>query len=173
MDVTDVPYVLQPNAVNIGIGAERRLTLQHFNNNDTALAIIGPHNCDARISNSNDREWPSDLLFDVSYGCAALKQWGDPTFVTAMRGIINRGRGRGTGGGEDPHGTAARSERAARRAKAKDTAMTVDTQDDYADVVLALWTRNAKTHQRQAQAKKADRTRHEVQKWLDSPQNRV
>jgi len=53
MDVTDVGYVLQPNAVDIGTTArQRRLTLQHFNNEGVVLPLIAPHNCDARIPNT-------------------------------------------------------------------------------------------------------------------------
>jgi len=195
MDVTDVPHVIQPTAVDIGVAARQRITLQHFDTDDDPnIAITAPHNSDARISNST--EWPSDLVFDLAYGCAVLKQWGDPTFITTMRDRINRGRGRGggrggrggsrgggsrgggrgrggggaKGRGGDPHRTAlTRAERAAKREQAR----TVPPQDDYADVVFALWTHNATKRQRQAEAKEADRTRDEVQKWLDSPQNQV
>ena len=174
MDVTDVPYVIQPNAVDIGVAATQRLTLQHFDNDDDpVLAICAPHNSDARISNST--EWPSDWVFDVSYGCAVLKQWGDPTFITAIRDRINRDRGGGRGGrgrGRGPNRTA-RAERAAKRRREKEQARTVAPQDDYAGVVLGLWTHNAPRRQRQSEAKEADRTRDEVQKWLDSPQNQV
>ena len=176
MDVTDVPYVIQPTAVDIGVAARKRITLQHFENDDPIVTMNAPHNSDARISNT---DWPSDLVFDISYGCAVLKQWGDPTFITTIRDRINRGRGRGgrgrgggggKGRGGDPHGIApTRAERAAKREKAR----TVPPQDDYADVVLALWTHNATKRQRQAEAKEADRTRDEVQKRLDSPQNQV
>jgi len=135
-------------------------------------------------------DWPSDLVFDVSYGCAALKQWGDPTFTALIRDRItniNRGRGggagrsggasggggRGAGGsGGDPNRTTAHAECAAKQARVKEE-MTADTQDGYADVVLALWTQNATKRQRQAEVKKANRTRDEVQKWLDSPRNHV
>ena len=185
MDVTDVPYVLQPNAANIGCAATQRLTLQHFDNDDPIISMNAPHNSDARISNS--AEWPSDLVFDVSYGCAALKQWGDPTFITTIRDNINRGRGggrgrgrgkgrgrgRGRGRGAGRGGSGSGSGGVTTRAMAKDQARTMDTQNDYADVVLALWTQNATKHQRQTEAKKADKTRDEVQKWLDSPQNLV
>jgi hypothetical protein len=89
MDVTDVGS----NAVHIVATVQRRLTLQHFNNTDPIITAYAPHNSDARISNSPD--WPSDMVFDVSYACATLKQWGDPTFIPLIRdriANINRSR---------------------------------------------------------------------------------
>lgn len=50
MDVTDV------DAVEIDFAAERRLTLQHLNDNDSIIT------------------WADWLVFDVSYDCAALKR---------------------------------------------------------------------------------------------------
>jgi len=177
MDVTDVGST----AVHIVPTVPRRLTLQHFNNTDPIITAHAPHNSDARISNSPD--WPSDMVFDVSYGCAALKHWGDPTFIAIIRNHIanlnSRGRGRGRGGGRGigigrgSNGNESCAERAARRARAIDQANIADSWDDYADVVLALWMQNATKRQQQAEAKKVDRTRDEVQKWLDSPQNQV
>jgi hypothetical protein len=42
MDVTDVGYVVQPNAVNIGAAAgQRRLTLQHFHNDEVEVILTG------------------------------------------------------------------------------------------------------------------------------------
>ncbi|KIL67119.1 hypothetical protein M378DRAFT_328945 [Amanita muscaria Koide BX008] len=38
---------------------------------------------------------------------------------------------------------------------------------DYADMLMALWMRNAKKCPRQAQAKKADRSREKVRTWLE------
>ncbi len=49
---------------------EKRVTFQHFNTRDRNLAMLAPHNCDARIANS-----------DVAYGCAALAKWGTRPFV--------------------------------------------------------------------------------------------
>jgi len=196
MVVNDVEYIQQPNAVTIDPLAEKRLTLQHFDNNDPVINMSAPHNSDARISASI--EWPSDLVFDVSYGCAALKRWGDPAFIALIRGHItntNRGRGRGGGrGGGRPSGSGkgggrsgrgggggggvdkveTRAQRAVRLKQANAQAMdTADPQDDYADIVFALWTQNAKKRQHGADMKKADQTRDEVQKWLNSPHNQV
>jgi Na+-transporting methylmalonyl-CoA/oxaloacetate decarboxylase gamma subunit len=44
-----------------------------------------------------------------------------------------------------------------------------DSQEpDLADMVLALWTHNARKGPRQADAKKVDRTQEKVRAWLDS-----
>jgi hypothetical protein len=169
MNVTDVGYVVRPNTVDIGAGGRRqRLTIHHFVDNiDPVITSIAPHNSDARISDSPN--WPSDLVFDLSYACAALKTWGNPAFVALLRERAGAGKGRGGGdNGIDP-----RAELLARRARAKEQASIADSQDDYADVVLALWTQNARMRRGQAEMKKADRTRDEVQRWLDSPQNQV
>jgi len=172
MDVTDVGYVVRPNTVDVGTGRTQRLTIHHFVDNiDPVITSIAPHNSDARISDSPN--WPSNLVFDVSYACAALKTWGNPAFVALLRDRY-RGRGRGAGAGGGGNGIDPRAERLARRrARAKEQASIVDSQDDYADVVLALWTQNARLRRGQAEKKKADRTRDEVQRWLDSPQNQV
>jgi len=182
MDVTDVGYVLQLNAVDTGAAATQRLTLHHFNNIDP---VMPPHNSDARISDS--AEWPSDLLRCFLLRCflwlCCPQTTGDPSFIALLRGriadtIIGRGRGRGGGGGR---GRGARGDRGesgsgsgvTTRAMAKAQARTADTQADYAGMVLALWTQNARKHQHQVEVKKADRIRDEVQKWLDSPQNQL
>jgi hypothetical protein len=82
MDVTDVDLVMQPNADRLGFvthpsEADSRITFQHFNTQDPVM-FMAPHNSDARQSDSN--EWPPPLIFDVAYGCAALKTWGLPAF---------------------------------------------------------------------------------------------
>jgi hypothetical protein len=45
------------------------------------------HNSDARQSDSN--EWPLPLIFNVAYGCAALKMWGVPDFINFARERAN------------------------------------------------------------------------------------
>lgn len=165
MHVTDVKTLSN----NIG-SIQRRLTLQHFDVHDHNITLLAPHNSDVRISNGDN--WPPDLLFDVTYGCAAIQSWVDPAFRSLIQSH-NRGRGRGGGGdGCDNHarsekpGIVERAFRTVRRAKAKDQGR--HTADDSADLVLALWMYNARRGQRQAEAKNADRTRDKVQTWLDS-----
>jgi len=166
-----VGYVVRPNTVDIGAGGTQRLTIHHFVDNiDLVITSIAPHNSDARISDSPN--WPSDLVFDVSYACAALKTWGNPAFVALLRDRYRvRGRGASRGGGRGRGGGGNGSaERLASRERAKEQASIADSQDDYADAVLALWTQNTRMRWGQAE-KKVDRTREEVQRWLDSPQN--
>ena len=84
MTVNDVDLVMQPTVTNPGFithpsDAHNRLTIHHFAVRDQITAFVAPHNSDARRSDSDD--WPPPLIFDVSYGCAALKTWGVPTFM--------------------------------------------------------------------------------------------
>lgn len=219
MTVNDVYLVMQPTAPAVGFAiqpsaADSRLTFQHFNNHDVAVALLAPHNSDARQSDSN--EWPPPLIFDVAYGCAALKTWGVPGFINLARqrtkdiyydyddnGDDENGDGGGGGGGDrggsdknGSHGDGGDGEpdddvsvavgqsekhrqqaRAARREKDRFTAQNVgrlanNTEDcqagDIADVVMALWVRNARKYQRQAHAMKVDSTREKVRTWLES-----
>ena len=88
MTVNDVDLVMQPTAANTGFitqpsDAHNRLTLHHFAVRDPLTAYVAPHNSDARRSDSDD--WPPPLIFDVSYGCAALKTWGVRTFMDFTR----------------------------------------------------------------------------------------
>ena len=83
MSVDDVDVVMQPNAQHLGFNpalATSRLTLQHFNALDVATALVAPHNSDAR-QRLDHHDWPPPLLFNISYGCAALRTWGVPQFV--------------------------------------------------------------------------------------------
>ena len=88
MAATDVDLVEQPTAnlvpfVQDPSVAFRRLTFQHFNVDDPLLPLVAPHNSDARPSDSN--EWPPPLMFDISYGCAALETRGVPDFQEFAR----------------------------------------------------------------------------------------
>src|SRR6266478_4344805 len=87
MTVNDVDLVEQPTA-HLGFAvqpsdADSRLIFQHFNLNDAAVAFLAPHNSDARQSDSD--KWPPPLIFDVAYGCAALKAWGMISFIQFAR----------------------------------------------------------------------------------------
>ena len=83
MTVDDVDLVAQPTANLLGIirpsVADSRLTLQHFNTLGAFTTFVVPHNSDA----SND--WPPPFIFDIAYGCAALRAWGVATFVQFSR----------------------------------------------------------------------------------------
>ena len=197
MTVNDVDLVLQPAAHNVGFivdpsVANRRLTFQHFDIHDSATALLAPHNSDARLSDSD--EWPPALIFDVAYGCAALRTWGEPTFIEDARTHTkhlyydngdNNGNKNGDSRGAGPSGDGQggrhsrqkidRDARAARRAaeRAKDSGhqagSTADSEaPDIADIVLSFWMHNAGKVQHQVRAMKADRTQEKVGKWLNS-----
>ena len=201
MTVNDVDLVTQPNGDCLGFVlqpslATSRLTIQHFNNNDSVTAVVAPHNSDARLLDSN--EWPPPLLFDVAYGNAALKTWDVPLFVNLARdrtrdiyypnddNDYENGDG-GDGGDGEPHDDVSgvgqskkrskkmldRDVRAARREEkrrvGRQESNTADSQTpDYADMILALWVLNTRKGRRQAGAMKAEKTREKVQTWLDS-----
>ena len=124
MTVNDVDLVMQPSAPQVGFVtqpsiADKRLTFQHFNTTrDLAVQMIAPHNSDARQSVGD--EWPPPLIFDVAYGCAALKTWGVAAFIVLARNHTRDiyydngsnsddqgggGGGDGRGGGHGGHGS--------------------------------------------------------------------
>ena len=179
MGVNDVPLVTQPPTIGFKgirpVGAPR-LTFQHFKEVDNIMAFVAPHNCDARPSDSG--EWPPAMIFDVAYGCAALNMWGVPAFLEFTRRRIKdnyydeggrgcsgsdhggvRGRGRG---GEKKSSKQKKREREARRAKK------VGLGEINPDMIFGLWMLNARKAQRQAKAKKVERSREKVRAWLDS-----
>lgn len=80
MNVDDVPLVMQPQWVldhlQFGVDpsvANSRLTFHNFSCSDYLVQHIVPHNSVAVQSNN---DWPPRFLFDLAYGCAALKTWG-------------------------------------------------------------------------------------------------
>jgi hypothetical protein len=193
MTVNDVDLVIQPNAANLGFimqpsVAHSRLTFQHFSNRDPIIALVAPHNSDARRSDSGD--WPPPLIFDVAYGCAALNTWGVPAFMdfarTRTRDIYyndgdNNGDENGDSGGGGPSGDGQggrrsqqkidRDARDAKRAKYRGQQgnSTAESEaPDIADMVMSLWMHNARKVQRQVHAMKAHRAREKVGMWLAS-----
>lgn len=214
MSVNDVAVVMQPNAQHLGFNpsiATSRLTFQHFSAPDVVTALVAPHNSDARQRVGHDN-WPPTLLFDISYGCAALHTWGVPQFVELARqrtkyiyyedndddgenddggegddGSDDGGDG-GDGGHSDDGGDgepdvqlmSERASRGAAREKRKSEPAwratprkkrkrEMDSQTpDFADIILALWTHNARKGQRQAREAKAEETQEKVRTWLDS-----
>jgi len=103
MGINDVPFVAPPPLLGFGEPqpGEPRLTFQHFREVDSLVALGAPHNSNVRHSivnvNSPDcggggdleSEWPLDVIFDVVYGCAALKAWGVPEFMDFARRRVN------------------------------------------------------------------------------------
>lgn len=200
MTVNDVDLVMQHSAPQVGFVtqpsiADKRLTFQHFNTHDLVVQMIAPHNSDARRSVGD--EWPPPLIFDVAYGCAALKTWGVAAFIVLARNHtqdiyynnrhndddhgrgISRGRGghggHGRGDGKPDNGHSQqkrdRDARAAnRQAKFGRQAsdITRSQSPDFAEIILGLWMQNARKSQDIARAMKADRTWEKVQTWLES-----
>ena len=85
MNVGDVPLVRQPQLVLDHLEfdvhpslANSRLTFHNFNCSDYLVQYIVPHNSVAVQSNN---DWPPRFIFDIAYGCAALKTWGVREFV--------------------------------------------------------------------------------------------
>src|SRR6266576_5251526 len=85
MNVDDVPLVMQHRtivdhlqfAVHPSV-ANSRLTFHNFSCSDYLVQFLVPHNSVAVQSNN---DWPPRFLFDVAYGCAALKTWGVKEFA--------------------------------------------------------------------------------------------
>jgi len=202
MTVNDVDLVMQPTANLVGFAvqpsvANIRLTFQHFNTNDPVVAIVAPHNSDARVLDSD--EWPPPIIFDVAYGCAAIKAWGVSDFVQFAQECTRHiyydlddedehdndaggGGDTGDGGGGDQNGSGERPglrwskrirNQAARQEKARIVGrLARDTEDgqagDVADMIMGLWVQNAKKCPRQEHAMTVDRTQEKVQTWLKS-----
>lgn len=199
MTVNDVDLVRQPTADLLGFNVEpsvanSRLTLQHFETLDAFTRYVVPHNSDARQSDGDD--WPPPLIFDVAYGCAALRAWGEDAFVQFCRmrakGIYDGLRddnGGGGGGDMGDSGDAGDGGSEQNRsdeqpdvtpfkrspyklcshdmAKQKGKGKTREDDDiTYADMIMALWTLNAKKNPYQA-AKEVE-TQENVQTWLES-----
>jgi hypothetical protein len=90
MSVHDVALTVQPSAGHLAFSHPSpegsRLTFQHFKvpDSDIGTIALAPHNSDAR-QHVGHQDWPPPLLFDISYGCAALNAWGVRQFVNLAR----------------------------------------------------------------------------------------
>ncbi|KAF8960923.1 hypothetical protein BDZ97DRAFT_1940255 [Flammula alnicola] len=170
MTVNDVDLVAQPNAEHLGFAiqpsiANSRLTFQHFSNKDRVVALLAPHNSDARQSDSND--WPPPLIFDVAYGCVALKTWGVTEFVQFAQEHTKEIYYNYDDNECDRDAPAARQGKV--RHVGRFSSDTEDSQEgNIADVVMGLWVLNARKGARQAEAMKAESTREKVRTWLES-----
>jgi len=183
MTVDEVPIVQQPNAQLVHASStppeQKRLTFQHFDTNNLVVMTMAPHNCDARLPNNAD--WPPDVIFDSTYGIAALKKWGTKNFNDFIRNSTRDmyhndedAGGDENGGGDEGNrvqrppegGRSERAERAANRAKKRNGSLQEST--DFHDILLGIWKLNAQEGQRKARAVKAERTKEKVQTWLDS-----
>ena len=105
----------------------------------------------------------------MAYGCAALNAWGVAEFLEFARrrvgGIYYDEGGEGCSGDGDQKGSQRKchSEHKARRRLKRVGYHAVDHSDssdsDVGDIILGLWTHNAKKARRQAQAKKVEDAR--------------
>ena len=158
MSVNDVALVMQPIAEHLSLNpspAVSRLTIQHFKAPDVVTAFVAPHNSDARQPMDHD-DWPPPFLFDVAYGCAALKTWGVPQFVNLAR---QRTRHIYYDDDNDQKryqqrlDSDARAARLEQKKKRASNTKAADSQiPDCADIILGLWMHNARQGQRQARA---------------------
>ena len=177
MTVNDVDLVMQPLApgfVTPPSDADKRLTFQHFSNPGTVTMRIAPHNSDARLSDSDD--WPPPFIFDVTYGCAALNTWGLLSFVDFARKhtrpiYYNDEDENGENGGGDS-GSEARKARKLEREQIRNVGQQGSRADfdppDGFDMILGLWTYNARKVKPQERAMEASSTLEKVGAWLDS-----
>lgn len=183
MSVTDVNIVMQllaPGFTTPPSEARKRLTFQHFISS-RVTEFVSPHNSDARISDSDN--WPPPLIFDVAYGCAALKTWGLPLFVESARrhtkGIyynnVNENDDKNGGGGDGSTSMTSRDLRALKRQKIRNVGQqgrsSADSDvPDAADMILGLWTYNARKAKAQVPAMKASRNQEKIEAWRNSIQ---
>jgi hypothetical protein len=174
MTVNDVDLIMQPSAARVGFAtqpsiADKRLTFQHFNTHDLIVQTVAPHNSDARRSVGDG--WPPPLIFDVAYGCAALKTWGVAAFTVFARNHTNDIYYDNGGNGDD-HGGGGRGGRSVRGRGTKLGRQASDIahsqSPDFADMILGLWMHDVRKNQHKVHAMKADRTREKVQTWLVS-----
>ncbi len=186
MNVDDVPLVMQPQWVldhlQFGVHpsvANSRLTFHNFKCSDYMIQHIVPHNSVARQPNNG---WPPRFLFDVAYGCAALKTWGAREFVQFAEeqtkefyyhdgdhdddgddddGHSVRGAGKRAGVRQNK---TVRTKKADRHSWTETLEKTGDSQAvDILDVVVGLWVRNARKDMRRARTMEEEQTRECVQ----------
>jgi hypothetical protein len=189
MNVDDVPLVMQPQWVldHLQFGvypsvANSRLTFHNFTCNDYLVQFITPHNSIATQSNN---DWPPRFLFDVAYGCAALKTWGVKEFVQFAEEKTKEfyyhdgddddddsDNGYSVSGG----GKRARvpAKKADRHPRTETLGKAGDSEAvDIFDVVARLWAHNARKDMHRARTMEEEQTRESVQKWLQVQHNYI
>jgi len=136
-----------------------------------------PHNAVARQSHNND-QLPPRFLFDVAYGCAALKTWGAREFVQFSEEQAKEFYYNNMDyddDGDDNYDDGARVKKSVRLQKADrhsrtETPATGQTKAgesqtfDVLDMVVGLWMHNARKDVRRTRMMK-ERTRESVQNW--------
>ena len=188
MNVDDVPLVMQHPALLDDLHfavhpsvANSRLTFHNFSCRDKVIQFIAPHNVVAVQSNN---DCPPPFLFDVAYGCAALKAWGVKNFVQSTwektkEFYYHDCEDDDDDDGDDSHSVRApgtvlqsktvRAKKAYRRSRTETLEKAGDSEAvDILDVVMGLWAYNARKDMHRARMMKKEQTRESIQKWLHS-----
>ena len=188
MNVNDVALDMQPQWILDHLQfdvhpsvANSRLTFHNFKCSDFMVQHLVPHNSVAMRSNN---DWPPRFLFDIAYGCAALKTWGVREFVqfaeeTTKEFYYHDVDYDDDGDGDSDNDLSVRGAGKLARVRRNKTvrAMKGDRQSspenvgdseavDIFDVVMGLWAHNAGKDTRRARMMKEEQTRESVQKWL-------
>jgi hypothetical protein len=173
MNVDDVPLVMQHRmivdhlqfAVRPSV-ANSRLTFHNFSCSDYLVQFVS-HNSVAVQSNN---DWPPRFLFDVAYGCAALKTWGVKEFVQftveKTKEFYYHDVGNDSDDGHSVRGAGVRRNKTVRAKKADRHSQTETLEKardsgavDILDVVVGLWAHNARKDMRRARMMKEEQTR--------------
>lgn len=151
--------------------ANSRLTFHNFNCSDFVVQRLIPHNPVAVQSNN---DWPPRLLFDVAYGCAALKTWGVRGFMKfaeeTTKEFYYHDVDNDNDDSDNGHSVAGKQERVHQKKtvpgetpeKAGDSEAV-----DILDVVVGLWAHNARKDMRRARMMGEEQTRESIKKWLE------
>lgn len=136
-----------------------RLTLQIINDADITpvTRMLAPHNQDARPPDDVSG-WPTSIVLDAFYGCAAVAKWGNKECCDLIRSImdshyydmggLDADSSNGSDSGEEDHTITAdlprsqaeaRDERAARRASEKEGNSQTRKMSDIMDFIVRLW----------------------------------
>jgi hypothetical protein len=124
------------------------------NNPTHATVYHAPHNQDARLPN-NVRDWPSSLIVDAFYGCAAIRKWGVVGCVKLIQNTVHfryydtsLDNGESDGSNDKNHQgksdsaqaqAKARQQRTARRAAEGTGDSQAISMADAMDLLLSLW----------------------------------
>jgi hypothetical protein len=172
LTVEDVPH-----KVPLEESPTKRFTMQHFDHfgREPSLYSSALHNLDARQpEDDNLNQWPSALILDFFYGCAALNAWGVVPFAQFVRestkDVYYDAKP------DDERRTRQVAERNARleaRTRRRLASHPEESQiSDVMDIVMALWMRPYRAsspRQRQTMhSSDVNGSRDKVQAWLDS-----
>ncbi|EDR14543.1 uncharacterized protein LACBIDRAFT_321675 [Laccaria bicolor S238N-H82] len=175
MNVDDVPLAMQHPVVLDGLHyavhpsvANSRLTFHNFSCSDNVIQFLVPH-ISVAVQSNNDCS-PPPFLFDIAYGCAALKAWGVKEFAqfssekskefyyhNCEDDDIHSARGAG-------QSKTVRAKKAGCHSQTKTLAKAGENEEvDYWDVVLRLWAHNARKDLHRARMMQKEQTRESIQ----------